>query len=73
MILAALVYIRKVTSTTTVSEVTDDYLQEGHAHILQQKGIPPASRSSASKARFCSAPRTRSRQLPAAFPFCLPS
>src|SRR5271170_4390208 len=41
MILAALVYIRKVTETTTVSAVTEQYLQEGHAHILQHKEIPP--------------------------------
>jgi SulP family sulfate permease len=40
MILAALVYIRKVTSTTTVSQVTDEYLREGHLHILQHKEIP---------------------------------
>ncbi len=41
MILAALVYIHKVTETTTVSQVTDEYLKEGHAHILQHKEIPP--------------------------------
>src|SRR5665213_167568 len=41
MILAALVYIRKVNSTTTVSEVTEQYLREGHVHILQHKEIPP--------------------------------
>lgn len=41
MILAALVYIRKVTETTTISQVTEEYLQEGHAHILQHKEIPP--------------------------------
>src|SRR5579862_7111236 len=40
MILAALVYIRKVTTTTTVSQVTEEYLQEGHEHILQYKDIP---------------------------------
>ena len=40
MILAALVFIRKVTQTTTVSEVTDQYIREGHAHILQHKDIP---------------------------------
>ena len=40
MILAALVYIRKVTQTTTVSEVTAEYIREGHAHILQHKEIP---------------------------------
>jgi sulfate permease, SulP family len=41
MILAALVYIRKVTLTTTVSEVTEEYLRDGHVHILQHKEIPP--------------------------------
>jgi len=41
MILAALVFIRKVTITTTVSEVTEEYLREGYAHILQHKEIPP--------------------------------
>jgi SulP family sulfate permease len=40
MILAALVYIRKVTQTTTVSEVTTEYIREGHVHILQHKEIP---------------------------------
>jgi SulP family sulfate permease len=41
MILAALVFIRKVTNTTTVTKVTDEYLREGHVHILQHKEIPP--------------------------------
>ena len=41
MILAALVFIRKVTQTTTVSEVTAEYIHEGHVHILQHKEIPP--------------------------------
>jgi sulfate permease, SulP family len=40
MILAALIYIRKVTETTTVSQVTEEYLREGHVHILQHKEIP---------------------------------
>lgn len=40
MILAALVFIRKVTMTTTVSEVTEEYLEDGRAHILQDKKIP---------------------------------
>jgi SulP family sulfate permease len=40
MILAVLVFIRKVTQTTTVSEVTADYIREGHVHILQHKEIP---------------------------------
>src|ERR1700678_1870195 len=41
MILAALVYIQKVTQTTTVSRVTEQYLQDGYVHILQHKEIPP--------------------------------
>jgi SulP family sulfate permease len=40
MILAALLFIRKVTATTTVSEVTEDYVEAGRAHILQDKDIP---------------------------------
>ncbi len=41
MIMASLVFIRKVTMTTTVSEVTPDYVEQGRAHILQDKDIPP--------------------------------
>lgn len=40
MILAVLVFIRKVTQTTTISEVTAEYIREGHVHILQHKEIP---------------------------------
>ena len=40
MILAALLFIRKVTATTTVSQVTDDYVEAGRPHILQDKDIP---------------------------------
>jgi SulP family sulfate permease len=40
MILAALLYIRKVTATTTISEVTQDDLDDGRVHILQDKQIP---------------------------------
>src|SRR5579863_7174732 len=41
MILAALVFIRKVTATTKISRVTAEYIREGHVHILQHKEIPP--------------------------------
>lgn len=41
MILAALLYIRRVTNTTTVSEVTPDYVARGIAHSLQMHSIPP--------------------------------
>src|SRR5205823_4293035 len=40
MILAALLYIRKVSLTTTVSEVTDAYVDAGRVHVLQDKNIP---------------------------------
>jgi len=40
MILAVLVFIKKVTQTTTVSEVSEEYVREGHVHILQHKVIP---------------------------------
>jgi sulfate permease, SulP family len=35
MILAALLFISRVASTTTVSQVTDDYVEDGRVHILQ--------------------------------------
>ncbi|HET9132637.1 MAG TPA: SulP family inorganic anion transporter, partial [Terriglobia bacterium] len=41
MIMATLVYIRKVTRSTTVSQVTQDYIERGRPHILQDKEIPP--------------------------------
>jgi SulP family sulfate permease len=40
MILAALLFISRVAQTTTVAQVTDDYLEDGRAHILQDKAIP---------------------------------
>ena len=41
MILAMLLFIRKVSQTTTVSKVTPDYVEAGRVHILQDKQIPP--------------------------------
>jgi sulfate permease, SulP family len=40
MILAALLFISRVASTTTVSQVTEDYVEDGRVHILQGKDIP---------------------------------
>jgi SulP family sulfate permease len=40
IVLAALLYIRKVTGTTTVTRVTSQYVEEGWLHILQDKPIP---------------------------------
>ena len=41
MILAALLFIRRVAVTTTVTQVTSDYVEAGRVHILQDKPIPP--------------------------------
>src|SRR5437667_2727596 len=40
MILAALLFITRVANTTTVSEVTAAYIEDGRIHILQDKDIP---------------------------------
>jgi SulP family sulfate permease len=40
MILAALLFIQKVATTTTVSQVTRDYVKHSRAHVLQDKHIP---------------------------------
>jgi sulfate permease, SulP family len=41
MVLAALLFIRRVSVTTTVSMVTPEYLEAGRPHILQDKVFPP--------------------------------
>jgi len=38
--LAALLYIYRIAETTTVEAVTPEYLEDGQAHILQDKDIP---------------------------------
>jgi sulfate permease, SulP family len=40
MVLAALMFIRKVSRTTTVSRVTQDYVEDSRVHVLQGKDIP---------------------------------
>ncbi len=40
MVMAALLFIRRVTRTTTVSRVTAEYIESGRPHILQDKAIP---------------------------------
>jgi SulP family sulfate permease len=40
MALAALVYIRRVTDTTSVATVTPQYVEEGRPHVLQDKHVP---------------------------------
>ncbi len=40
MALAALLYIYRIAETTTVGAVTPEYLEDGQAHILQDKDIP---------------------------------
>jgi SulP family sulfate permease len=41
MVCAALLFIRRVADTTTVTAVTDEYVQDGHLHSLQHQTIPP--------------------------------
>jgi len=40
MALAALLYIYRVSQTTTVSTVTPQYIRDGRPHILQDKDVP---------------------------------
>jgi SulP family sulfate permease len=40
MSLAALLYIYRVSATTTVAPVTRDYIERGRPHVLQDKDIP---------------------------------
>jgi sulfate permease, SulP family len=40
MALAALLYIYRVSQTTTVATVTPEYIESGRAHILQDKQVP---------------------------------
>lgn len=39
--LAALLYIYRVTDTTSVEAVTAEYIEDGRQHILQDKDVPP--------------------------------
>ena len=40
MILAALLFISRVAATTTVTRLTDTYVERGRSHVLQDKAIP---------------------------------
>ena len=40
MALAALLYIYRISQTTTVAAVTPEYIESGRAHILQDKDVP---------------------------------
>jgi SulP family sulfate permease len=40
IVLAALLYIYRISETTTVSTVTDEYIEDGRLHILQDKNVP---------------------------------
>jgi SulP family sulfate permease len=39
--LAALLYVYRISQTTTVSTVTQEYIEDGRPHILQDKVVPP--------------------------------
>jgi SulP family sulfate permease len=40
MVCAALLFIKRVADTTTVTAVTEAYVEEGHLHTLQNQAIP---------------------------------
>jgi SulP family sulfate permease len=40
MILAALLYIYRISQTTTVVPVTENYIRDGRPHVLQDKKVP---------------------------------
>ncbi len=40
MVLAALLYIYRISQTTTVVPVTEEYIRDGRAHVLQDKHLP---------------------------------
>lgn len=40
IVLAALLYIYRISQTTTVAVVTPDYIRDGRPHILQDKHVP---------------------------------
>jgi SulP family sulfate permease len=40
MILAALLYIYRISQTTTVAPVTKEYIRDGRPHVLQDKDVP---------------------------------
>ncbi|HEX4808992.1 MAG TPA: SulP family inorganic anion transporter [Bryobacteraceae bacterium] len=41
MVLAALLYIYRISQTTTVVPVTEQYIEDGRPHVLQDKQVPP--------------------------------
>jgi SulP family sulfate permease len=41
ILLAALLYIYRISQTTTVVPVTEEYIQAGRPHVLQDKQVPP--------------------------------
>jgi SulP family sulfate permease len=40
IVLAALLYIYRISQTTTVAPVTKEYIQDGRPHVLQDKHVP---------------------------------
>lgn len=40
LVLAAILYIKQVSETTSVEPVTDEYINDGKPHVLQDKPIP---------------------------------
>jgi SulP family sulfate permease len=40
MVLAALLYIYRISQTTTVAPVTKEFIRDGQPHVLQDKEVP---------------------------------
>jgi sulfate permease, SulP family len=72
MVLAALMFIRKVSRTTTVSPVTRDYIEDSRVHVLQGKDIPDYAIVYRIHGRFSSA-RPTSSPISTPWTSCLPS
>jgi SulP family sulfate permease len=60
MVMAALLYIVKVTGSTTVARVTPEYVEAGFSHSLQMNSLPEGVAAYRIMARFSSVPRTNS-------------
>ena len=62
MALAALLYIYRISETTTVAAVTPEYIESGQPHSLQGQEIPPYVTILRSTGRSCSVPPKATRR-----------
>ncbi len=64
IVLAALLYIYRISETTTVVPITPEYVEEERLHILHDRRFRIAFRFSRSRDLFFLGPRTNSRLRP---------